>query len=143
MVTTAAGSGAARVRSPKPVSSILLSALLLIVATPARADWVKVGEDDGAVVYIDAATVDRAGDVRRAWTLSDLKLARSDNVASYRTLDDFNCKEVRRRTVFRVTYAGPMATGKVLDSGKPLVDTFENVYPYTPGGWQFEYVCRK
>ena len=121
---------------------IVLSILFLIVATSARAEWVKVGEDDGSVVYVDAATLVKSGDVRRAWTLSDLKLARADNVASFRTLDDFNCKEGRRRTLFRVTYSGPMATGKVLDSGQPLLDKFERVYPYSPGGWQFEYVCR-
>ena len=118
-------------------------ALLLLVATSARAEWVKVGEDDGSVVYVDPATLDKTGNMRRAWTLTNFKLARADNVASLRTLNDFNCKEGRRRTVFLVTYAGPMATGKVLDSGKPLVDLFENVYPYSPGGWQFEYVCGK
>jgi hypothetical protein len=125
------------------IPRILLSALLLIAATSARAEWTKVGEDDGSVVYVDASTVEKAGDVRRAWTLTDLKLARGDDVVSYRTLDDFNCKEGRRRTVFRVTYSGPMATGKVLESGKPILFRFENVYPYTPGGWQFEYVCHK
>lgn len=143
MVTTAAGSGSTHARSPRQVLHVLVAALLAIVATSARAEWVKVGEDDGSVVYVDPSTLDKAGDVRRAWTLTDLKLARSDDVMSYRTLDDFNCKEARRRTVFRVTYAGPMATGKVLDSGQPILFRFENVSPYTPGGWQFEYVCGK
>ena len=143
MVTTAPRSAPAQVRSSRPPLSVVLFTLLLAVATSVRAEWVKVGEDDGSVVYVDPSTLEKAGDVRRAWTLTDLKLARSDNVFSYRTLDDFNCKEARRRTIFRVTYAGPMATGKVLDSGTPIVFRFENVYPYTPGGWQFEYVCKK
>jgi hypothetical protein len=120
---------------------VLPSALSLIVATSVRAEWVKVGEDDGQVVYVDPSTLEKAGDVRRAWTLNDQKLARGDDVASFRTLDDFNCKEGRRRTVFLVTYSGRMATGKVLESGKPLLDKFEVVYPYSPSGWQFEYVC--
>jgi hypothetical protein len=46
-------------------------------------------------------------------------------------------------TVFRISYAGPMATGKVIDSGKPTLELFENVYPYTPGAWEFEYVCKQ
>jgi hypothetical protein len=121
---------------------IFVSFLLLIVANSASADWVKVGEDDGAVVYVDPATLQKAGDVRRVWTLSDVKLPRSDDVASFRTLDDFNCKERSRRTVFRVTYAGRMATGKVIDSGTPILFRFEKVLPFTPGGWQFEFVCR-
>jgi hypothetical protein len=131
-----------RLRLPR-LLSIFPLALLLIAATSARAEWVKVGEDDGAVVYVDPTTVEKAGDVRRAWTLSNMKLPRGDDVASFRTLDDFNCRESRRRTVFRVTYSGPMATGKILDSGKPMLFRFENVYPYTPAGWQFEYVCRQ
>ena len=122
---------------------VFLSILLLLAATSARADWVKVGENDGVVVYVDPATLEKRGDVRRIWTLTDVKWSRGDDVVSFRTLDDFNCKEARRRTVFRVSYAGPMATGKVIDSGKPILDTFESVYAYAPGGWQLEYVCRE
>ncbi len=120
---------------------VFLSILLLLTATSVRADWVNVGENDGAVIYVDPATIQKAGDVRRAWTLTDVKWSRGDNVVSFRTLDDFNCKEARRRTVFRVSYSGPMATGKVIDSGKPTLDLFENVYPFTPGRWQLEYIC--
>jgi len=122
---------------------VLVSVLLLLAATCARADWVKVGENDGAVIYVDPATLEIRGDVRRIWTLNDVKWARGDNVVSFRTLDDFNCKEARRRTVFRVSYSGPMATGKVIDSGKPTLELFERVYPYTPGAWEFEYVCKE
>ena len=122
---------------------VFLLVLLLLAATSVRADWVKVGENEGAVIYVDPATLEIRGDVRRIWTLNDVKWSRGDNVVSFRTLDDFNCKEARRRTLFRVTYAGPMATGKVLDSGQPILFRFENVYPYSPGGWQFEYVCGK
>jgi hypothetical protein len=121
---------------------VFLSVLLLLAATSVRADWVKVGENDGAVVYVDPATLVKNGDIRRVSTLTDVKWSRGDDVVSFRTLDDFNCKEARRRTVFRASYSGPMATGKVIDSGKPMLDVFEKVYPYTPGGWQFEYVCR-
>ena len=122
---------------------LLVSVLMLLAATCARADWVKVGENDGAVIYVDPATLEIRGDVRRIWTLNDVKWARGDNVVSFRTLDDFNCKEARRRTVFRVSYSGPMATGKVIDSGKPTLELFENVYPYSPGAWEFEYVCKE
>jgi hypothetical protein len=41
---------------------VLVSVLLLLAATCARADWVKVGENDGAVIYVDPATL---GDTRR------------------------------------------------------------------------------
>jgi hypothetical protein len=122
---------------------VLVSVLLLLAPTCARADWVKVGENDGAVIYVDPATLEIRGDVRRIWTLNDVKWSRGDNVVSFRTLDDFNCKEARRRTVFRISYSGPMATGKVIDSGKPTLELFENVYPYTPGAWEFEYVCKE
>ena len=122
---------------------LLVSVLMLLAATCARADWVKVGENDGAVIYVDPATLEKRGDVRRIWTLNDVKWARGDNVVSFRTLDDFNCKEARRRTVFRVSHSGPMATGKVIDSGKPTLELFENVYPYTPGAWEFEFVCKE
>src|SRR5438552_849000 len=128
---------------PGPVAHLVVSVLLLLVATSVRAEWVKVGENDGAAIYVDPATLVKAGDVRRIWTLTELKWSRGDDVVSYRTLDDFDCKEARRRTVFRVAYTGSMATGKVIDSGKPTPDVFEKVLSYTPGAWQFEYVCKE
>ena len=95
-----------------------LAALLLLAATSVRAEWVKVGENSGVVVYVDPTTLETQGDVRRVWSLQEQKWWRSDGVVSFRTLDDFNCKDRRRRTVFRAAYSGPMATGKVLDSGQ-------------------------
>ena len=119
----------------------VLSALLLLAVTSAQADWVRVGENSGMAVYVDPTTLVKDGDVRRAWGLQEMKWYRSDGVVSFKTLDDFNCKENRRRTVFRVAYAGTMATGKVLDSGSLMVSDFEQVYPFSPGAWQLEYVC--
>lgn len=120
---------------------ILWSCLLLLAANSVHAGWVKVGENSGATVYVDPTTLTQQGDVRRVWGLQELKWYRSDGVVSFKTLDDFNCKENSRRTVFRATYAGSMATGKELDSGSLMFIDFERVYPFTPAAWQLEYVC--
>ena len=117
---------------------VVLSALFLLVATSVRAEWVKVTESQGAVVYVDPATLKKSGDVRRVWILTDLQSSRGDNVVSIRTLEDFNCKQRRRRITSQVSYAGPMATGKVLHSARPTSDKFEQVSAFTP---QYEYVC--
>ena len=122
---------------------VFLGVLLLLAATFARAEWVRLGENAAAVIYVDPATLEIRGDVRRILTLNDVKWSRGDNVVSFTTLDDYNCKENRRRTVFRESYAGPMATGKVIDSGRPTLIDFENVFAYTPGAWQLEYVCKQ
>jgi hypothetical protein len=124
---------------------MLPTLFLLLAAAPVGAEWVKVGENQGAVIYVDPTTLVHGekylGGFRRAWSMEDIKWPRSDGVASFRTLDDFDCKDKRRRTVFRVAYSGPMATGKVLDSGQLMIINFEIVYPYSPGAYQLEYVC--
>jgi hypothetical protein len=121
---------------------VALAILLLFAITPAWADWVKVGEDAGAVIYVDPASLKIAGDIRRVTTLNDVKWQQGSGVNSFQTLDDFDCKRFRRRTVFRFDYSGQMGTGKVLASGPPIVnDTFTDINPYTPAAYELEYVC--
>ena len=70
-------------RFARRLLGILLSALVLIVATSVRAEWVKVGEDDGSVVYVDPATLDKTGNMRRAWTLTAVDVIRTKLRTSY------------------------------------------------------------
>jgi len=113
-------------------------ALFLLVAPSVRAEWTKISESNGSVVYVDQATLEKSRDVRRIWVLTDLSSSRGDKVVSIRTLEDFNCKQRRRRITSQISYAGPMATGKILGTGRPAFEQFESVSTFMP---QYQYVC--
>lgn len=58
--------------------NIVLMTLLAVASGSAAAEWVKVSghDDDPATVYVDRATMHRAGQSVRMWTLFDYKTAR-------------------------------------------------------------------
>ena len=88
-------------------------------APPARAAWVKVGETDDSVYYFDPATILKMGQLRRVWTLSDLKNREADGQMSRRALDEFDCAGERYRIISMSGHSEPMAGGQILFSGNP------------------------
>lgn len=54
-------------------------ALLLIIATPACAEWVKMWDTGDGVLYVDPETIRRDGDLRRASVL--LEFAGAEHAA--------------------------------------------------------------
>jgi len=53
---------------------LILAPLLMALATPAWAEWVKYSQDaDGASYYFDPVTVKKRGHVRRVWEIRDLR----------------------------------------------------------------------
>ena len=92
----------------------LVPVLLTLAITPARADWVKVIENDASVRYVDPAVVGKEGQFLRVWALTDLKVRDANGVLSRRTLGEYDCKEHRARALSVTGYSGPKATGEVL-----------------------------
>ena len=58
---------------------LVLCLLLSLVAAPAWAEWVQVSETDHAFYYIDPATIRKDGNLRKFWTIADLKQGRFKN----------------------------------------------------------------
>jgi hypothetical protein len=86
----------------------------MIVATPALAEWVKVGRSDAAVHYVDPATVHRDGNLRRVWAMQDMVETSVGGVRSIRALQEYDCAETRFRFISIATHSGPMAGGAIL-----------------------------
>jgi hypothetical protein len=86
--------------------------IFFLICGSARADWVKVSESNQTVIYIDPTTIRKGGNIRRVWMLQDLKIRDKFGDMSRRSLDEFNCKEQKYRTLSLLAYAEPMASGK-------------------------------
>lgn len=54
---------------------VLISVLIVLVAAPAWAVWMKVWESkiSGTITYFDPDTIHKDGNLRRVWVLQDLK----------------------------------------------------------------------
>jgi len=120
---------------------LVLCLLLALAAAPAWAEWVKVSETDDSVFYIDPATIRKDGNLRRVWTINDLKQRQKDGEMSRRFLNEYDCKEERSRILSISEHSDPMAGGKTLVSeSKPI---WSHVPPGTPSQTMMRIVCAK
>lgn len=92
----------------------LVAALLLLAATPAAAEWLKLEERAGGFLYYDPETVAKEGVIRRLFTLQDRKTPEDNGVLSRRAQWEFNCKESQVRLLAFRSYADQMGIGKVI-----------------------------
>ena len=93
-----------------------MTLVLLLVTTPAWAEWVKGHEDYQAVVYIDPASICKDGDRCRVLVMYDLKAPGASGELSISALHEFDCKEARWRILDSSFHSGPMGTDKIIRS---------------------------
>ena len=93
---------------------VALALSLLLAAAPVRAEWVRVGETEAAVHYIDAATIRRDGNLRRVWTVQDMRETDPAGVRSIRALEEYDCLTGRFRYLSLTAHSAPMAGGEVV-----------------------------
>jgi hypothetical protein len=70
--------------------------VLLLTSSPAWAEWVSVFETDGAVLYIDPATIETDTYLRQVWELQDLKSGMEGD-RSAKVFVEYDCKAQRYR----------------------------------------------
>ena len=87
---------------------------LLLAAHCVHAEWLAVGEQNGASFYIDLQTVTGTGDTRQAWELLDMPEPDVDGVRSLRFKMEYDCKGKRSRGLAMLTFAERMAAGTEL-----------------------------
>ena len=99
----------------------LAMAALSVASSGAAAQWVTMGDNGQAEIYIDKATITRSGDTAKMWSLQELKQPGSAGGAAYvslKRLDEYDCKEPRTRGVEISAFPKPMAQGTAVASEK-------------------------
>ena len=115
--------------------------MLTLAATSANAEWVKAGGRGPDAYYIDPASIQKEGNIRRALTLTDLKARGKHGELSRRSLDEYDCNALRRRVVSLTEYSGQMGDGTVLVSDQ-VGGKWYHVQPGTAGEIKLKAVCR-
>ncbi len=78
----------------------------------AHADWVTLGGTTQSDAFIDPATVEGTGRLRRVWTLHNLRAVDKDGDRSYRSLLEYDCQNRIYRSVETLFYPDAMARGR-------------------------------
>ena len=96
----------------------ILMMLLAVVSSSAAAEWVEVGSDETATVYADTATIRKARNRVKMWSLFDYKTVRVPDkplqpYLSMRGQSEYDCKKQRSRGLSVSFHPGHMARGDV------------------------------
>ena len=116
---------------------------LLLAAHCAHAEWLAVGEQNGASFYIDLQTATGTGDIRQAWELLDMPEPDVDGVRSLRFKMEYDCKGKRSRGLAMLTFAERMAGGTELSSLGEDPDGWEDVEAGTMFDTRLRAACGK
>ena len=116
---------------------------LLLAAHCAHAEWLAVGEQNGASFYIDLQTATGTGDIRQAWELLDMPEPDVDGVRSLRFKMEYDCKGKRCRGLAMLTFAERMAAGTELSRLGEDPDGWEDVEAGTMFDTRLRAACGK
>jgi len=120
------------------VRAVLVAALVL-VANPARAEWLKMGEVPDAVLYIDPLSIHEDGAYSTLLTLDELKVAGPGGELSMQFMREFDCRKKRVRVIDASAFSGSMGTGRIL--GREGGGRWNDVIPGTTGEYILRFVC--
>lgn len=119
--------------------------LLTAVSGSAAAEWVVAGENDTSVVYIDRATISKAGDIVKMMALFNLKKPRVVDVLPYMSSKvqyEYDCKKGWVRMLDSNLYAGKMGDGAVVYSVADPAD-WEMLAPDSVNEGLSKFACAK
>ena len=90
----------------------------MLVTCAAWAEWVWVSDSASGRynVYIDKTTIQRNGNLRKAWSLIDLTTRKENGSMSIRMMDEHDCKNMRYRTLYISEHSEHMGGGAVLST---------------------------
>ena len=119
--------------------------LLALASGHAMAEWVSIGSQGQAEVFVDKATIKRSGDLATIWSINALKTPGSAGGKTYVSLkrqDEFDCKGLRTRGVQISAHGEPMGEGAAIVSEKGP-GAWVAVVPDTPAETLLKIACAK
>ena len=88
-------------------------------ASPAYADWVKIGTIQGDTTYVDFDRIRTNGSYVYYWQLIDLLEPDGDGDLSYKTYHQGDCEIFRLKGFSGISYKQPMGEGSVGEINSP------------------------
>jgi len=116
--------------------------LLMLIASPAWAEWVEVTRGvNGNVIYIDPATIRKEGNRRKFWGITDLSKVGTSGELSRKYRKEYDCKDERSRILTITIYSQAMGDGDVKGTDN-IVSEWQEIAPETLDEAVLKRVCR-
>lgn len=121
--------------------TLLAATLLMSLSSVAHAEWVKVFENiRGTFFYMDPATIERNGRMRRVWEMQDYRQASPEGMLSMKLHKEYDCVEEKGRFMNYVAYTGPKLSGEMMGTVTTPSD-WQSVNRNPAGKGVFRIVC--
>lgn len=123
----------------------ILLGVLLLTATSAWAEWVRVGGSADHYVYVDLDTIVRSGDKAKLVYLNEHLTVQVDargRFLSSTVQSEYDCSEKRRRLLFYTWHSGRMGSGDVIFTDNDL-GKWRPVVPDSVGEILWKIACGK
>ena len=124
----------------------ILMMLLAVMSNSAMAKWIEVGsKQDEVSTFVDPATISRAGNMVKLWTLTDRKIPRTIAGVTHLSMklqEEYDCKEKRSRGLAVSYHAKNMGQGKVVYSDS-VINEWEPVGHGSAGEILWKFACEK
>jgi len=88
--------------------------LFLLVSASACAEWSHFYETRRTHFYVDNASIQAVDGKRQVWILGNSKARKDSGEISFKSLQQFDCKEKMNRGVVYATFSEEMAGGEKL-----------------------------
>jgi hypothetical protein len=126
------------------VLALIVFAFIVMLEGSTYAGWEAVAvTETGMTVYVDPTTIDRDTYVVTMSVLHDYQIAEhlsSGSFLSFTSLQQYDCGEVRSRTIRAVLFTEHMGNGPVLYSGTAN-DTWQPVTPMSVNHALWQVAC--
>lgn len=128
------------------MKKIFFIILLLTANTCAAEEWMLIAENDNTAHYIDPSRFVKNGEKIKIWTMYDTTnkagLAGYPSIKSGISQTEYNCKEVKSRSIYEVAYSGSMGSSSVLNV-YPDETKFNPIVPGSIDETIFKFACNK
>ncbi|MDP1550359.1 MAG: hypothetical protein Q8L97_09400 [Nitrosomonas sp.] len=104
------------------MKKLLLTLALTFVSTSTMAEWTRVGESDkkgGYTAYAGLASIRKAGDKAKMWTLFDYKVVQKASGVEFlseKIRREYDCKEKQMRVLAYSLFGWNMESGDLIRS---------------------------
>jgi hypothetical protein len=123
-----------------------LLVLVILVASPAYAEWTPISSNDEFTTYVDGATIRRNGNLAKMWPLIDYKTVKKSNYDSYLSSKmqmEYDCKEEKSRMLALSWFSGQMGNGTVVYNNGAVEGKWSPISPDSIGEELWKIACGK
>jgi hypothetical protein len=93
------------------------------------AEWVPIGDNgNGATIYVDPATIRKAGNKAKMWVMNDYETMQNNEVLSQKIQYEFDCQNETGAILAVLSFPGSMGSGQGRSSYKR-----SDSMPFSPG----------